>query len=73
MALLTDTLIGRTNLVDVFTTWMEMARETATKRRLYRETRNELQSLNNKELADIGIARAEIQGIAYRVAYGEDA
>lgn len=72
MAFLTDTLNSRIDLAQAIANWIERANETAAKRRLRRETISELQSLSNKELADIGIARAEIRGIAHRVAFGQD-
>lgn len=37
--------------------------------RLYRQTHNELAALNNSDLADLGICRAQIRALAYEVAY----
>lgn len=37
--------------------------------RLYRQTLNELAALNNRDLADLGICRAQIRALAYEVAY----
>ena len=36
---------------------------------LFRATRDELMSLSNRELNDLGIARANIHSIAYETAY----
>lgn len=46
--------------------------QEARKRRAdFRKTVNELQSLSNRELADLGLARSAIRGIAYEHAYGK--
>ena len=45
--------------------------EYLTRRKLYRTTYNELASLSNHELADIGISRAMIGSIAFETAYGK--
>lgn len=36
----------------------------------YRTTLNELQALNDRELADLGVSRGMIRSIAYQAAYG---
>lgn len=46
-------------------------KERRAKARVYNQTRNELRSLSMRDLADLGISAAEINGIAYRAAYGE--
>ncbi len=38
----------------------------------FRTTRNELDALSDRELADLGIARGSIHGIAEFAAYGEN-
>lgn len=38
--------------------------------KMFRTTLNELQGLSARELADIGISRSMIRGIAYEAAYG---
>ena len=40
-------------------------------RRIYRETYNELAALNGRELADLGISRSQIRGLAHETAYGK--
>ena len=37
--------------------------------RTYRQTLEELESLSDRELADLSISRSQIHGIAYRAAY----
>ncbi|SDO43491.1 Uncharacterized conserved protein YjiS, DUF1127 family [Lutimaribacter pacificus] len=41
--------------------------------RLYRKTVNELAVLNARELADLGLCRAQIRAVAYQAAYGDRA
>ena len=43
----------------------------AKQNRVYRETLHELQSLSNRDLADIGIHRSQIEGLAHDAAYGK--
>ena len=45
------------------------AAEHSAKYRLHRATLNELASLSDRDLADIGIGRGEIEDIAYKAAY----
>ncbi|WP_375254889.1 DUF1127 domain-containing protein [Yoonia sp.] len=44
--------------------------EAAAKRKVYRTTLTELESLSPRDLADLGIARTSIHEIAYEAAYG---
>ncbi|MGB1235744.1 MAG: DUF1127 domain-containing protein [Planktomarina sp.] len=39
------------------------------KRRLYNQTLNELQNLNDRELDDLGLSRYNIKSVAYETAY----
>lgn len=39
--------------------------------RVYRATLNELRELSNRELADLGLSRSMLKGIALEAAYGE--
>jgi len=43
-------------------------REWATKKKIYNQTRTELWSLNDRELADLGITRGEIGRISHQAA-----
>jgi uncharacterized protein YjiS (DUF1127 family) len=47
-------------------------RETIETYRLFRRTEAELAALNDRELADLGIHRGEIERVALRAAYGLD-
>jgi len=44
--------------------------ERFTRYRDYRTTLNELQTLSERELVDLGITRGDVRSIAYRAAYG---
>lgn len=44
--------------------------ENIARYRVYRTTLTELSNLSERELADLGISRAEVRGIAYRAAFG---
>jgi len=46
-------------------------REQMAKRAVYRKTISELQSLTDRELADLGIHRSAIKGIAHEAAFGK--
>lgn len=41
------------------------------KRKVYLTTLRELQSLSNRDLADLGLSRSSIKGIALEAAYGK--
>jgi uncharacterized protein YjiS (DUF1127 family) len=43
--------------------------ERVARYRLYRKTVNELGALNGRELADLGICRAQVRALAYEIAY----
>ncbi|RLJ59071.1 uncharacterized protein DUF1127 [Litoreibacter meonggei] len=45
--------------------------ERHAKNRLYRETLDELQALSSRELADLGMSRANLKSIAHEAAYGK--
>lgn len=44
--------------------------ERFAKYREFRATQNELQSLSGRELADLGINRANIKSVSYEAVYG---
>jgi len=54
--------------------WFETNKATATERRArrsaYLQTLNALQSMPDRDLADIGISRLSIREVAYEAAYG---
>ena len=52
------------NIVDV-------TRDALQRRRIYRQTINELSALTARDLADLGIDRSMIRWLAHEAAYGE--
>ena len=44
-------------------------RARLARRRVFNQTRHELQALSNRELADLGLSRSEIRRIAWQAAY----
>ena len=69
MTVQTETFFAGTSLTARFVALREQYRETAAKRRTYRTTLAELENLNERDLADLGIAPGSIKEIAYRAAY----
>ncbi|PIL18207.1 hypothetical protein P775_20835 [Puniceibacterium antarcticum] len=51
-----------------FSAVLNTLRTGMAKRKLYRNTLNELQSLNDRELADLGLHRSMLRRIAYEAA-----
>ncbi|MCM2560669.1 DUF1127 domain-containing protein [Lutimaribacter sp. EGI FJ00015] len=47
--------------------------ERVSRYRQYRQTVNELGALNARELADLGICRAQIRALAFEAAYRDQA
>lgn len=45
--------------------------EKMAKRKVYLTTLRELQSLSNRDLADLGLSRTELRSIAFEAAYGK--
>lgn len=69
MAFLTDTTTTQNAFgAKLAQIWADIKAASA-KRALYRETIRELNTLSNRELADLGIARCEIPRIAYETSY----
>ncbi|MEO0905533.1 MAG: DUF1127 domain-containing protein [Pseudomonadota bacterium] len=71
MSTLTQTLFASTSLTEGFAAFRAQLAENAAKRKTYRTTLAELQRLTDRDLADLGIARSMIKGIAFEAAYGK--
>lgn len=71
MAHAQDIRIGRS----AYSVWLrhsiEAIRDGLAKRRVYRQTLSELQSLSGRDLADIGLNRSMIRQVAHAAAYGD--
>ena len=60
-------------LLDATARFFTTAAERRATRRVYRTTLAELQSLSNRELADLGLHRSELKRIAWDSAHGRTA
>jgi uncharacterized protein YjiS (DUF1127 family) len=69
MTVQTETFFAGTSLFARLSAVRADLAEAAAKRKVYRTTLTELQSLSSRDLADLGIAPASIQEIAYQAAY----
>ncbi|QBF31237.1 DUF1127 domain-containing protein [Thalassococcus sp. S3] len=49
--------------------WLDHVRSLFLRRKLYRETLNELSSLSNRDLADLGLNRSMLKRVAWQAAY----
>ena len=48
---------------------IDVFRAQTAQRRVYRQTVNELSALSNRDLADLGLSRSDIRGVAFEAAY----
>lgn len=71
MAYATDTRATGASLVERIGTFRAAMKDRFVKYSLYRATLTELQGLNDRDLADLGIARADIQDLARAAAWGK--
>jgi uncharacterized protein YjiS (DUF1127 family) len=71
MAFITDIRTGGTTWAARFAALRAEWAENAAKRKIYRTTVEELQSLSTRDLADLGIDRSMIFSIATEAAYGK--
>ena len=71
MAFVSNTARTNTFVERMRSVWADFA-DYRAKRRVFRETVAELSALSNRELADLGINRAEIRRIALAAAEGCD-
>jgi uncharacterized protein YjiS (DUF1127 family) len=70
MALATQTRTLGLDLGRSFASLRAQLADRLEKRRVYNRTYNELASLSDRDLADLGLTRSAIKGLAYRTAYG---
>ena len=71
MTAATDFNVHAPSFGAAFTARWTALREQMAKRAVYRKTISELQSLTDRELADLGIHRSAIKGIAHEAAFGK--
>lgn len=71
MAFTSDIKTYEAGLVERMRREFSRAREMAGKRRVYRQTLNELQGLSARDLDDLGIAPSQLRSVAYAAAFGK--
>ncbi len=71
MAYVNSTRVGTNGLADRFAAIVKAIRLAAQRRAIYDRTVRELNGLTNRELADLGIARLNIEDVARAAAYGK--
>ncbi|PJI91315.1 uncharacterized protein YjiS (DUF1127 family) [Yoonia maricola] len=71
MTVQTETFLAGNSLSTRFAAFRAQLADNAAKRKTYRKTLSELETLSNRDLADLGISRSMIKGIAYEAAYGK--
>ena len=71
MAFANVTRGGEFGLSHGFGALIEKVRDQRRRNRVYRQTLNELRSLTDRDLADLGIAQSMIGAIAMEAAYGK--
>lgn len=70
MSVQTETFFAGTTLFARFAALRAQMADNAAKRKVYRTTIAELETLSARDLNDLGIARSMIKEIAYQAAYG---
>ncbi len=70
MAHIAQTHGAQTGIAAWFGNLMSTARTQMERRKVYRQTKSELDSLSNRELCDLGISRSMIRRLALEAAYG---
>lgn len=58
------------NAADLLAKVVATVKEALQRRAVYARTLRELQSLNERELNDLGMSRASVRSIAFEAAYG---
>ena len=71
MTVLTETFFAGTSLTERFTAFRAHLADNVAKRKIYRTTVAELESLSSRDLADLGISSSMIKSIAFEAAYGK--
>ena len=71
MAYLHTTRVARKGLMDRVLTLKDQLAAALRQRKIYAQTVAELESLTDRELADLGISRLAISDLAREAAYGK--
>ena len=60
---------SQATLADRFAAFFKLGKDAVERRRVYNQTVAELNNLSDRDLADLGLARGNINQIAYEAAY----
>jgi uncharacterized protein YjiS (DUF1127 family) len=71
MAYVNNTRVGTITLADRVAALMKSVRLAVERRAVYHRTLRELNALNDRDLADLGLHRATIVDVAAEAAYGK--
>jgi uncharacterized protein YjiS (DUF1127 family) len=71
MAYVNSTRVAGNGLADRVGAFVKSIKLAAQRRAIYDQTLRELNGLTNRELADLGISRLNIQDVARTAAYGK--
>jgi uncharacterized protein YjiS (DUF1127 family) len=71
MAYVNSSRVARVSLGERIVAFVTVVREAAARRATYQQTQRELNSLTDRELADLGMVRNNIDAVARSAAYGK--
>ncbi len=66
-----DTGFAGTTFGERFSAFRAALADKAAKRKVYRTTYNELSTLTDRDLNDLGLSRSMIKGVSLEAAYGK--
>ena len=69
MAYVNNTRTAQVSFSDRFAAILKVAKDAMERRRVYNQTLFELKGLSDRDLADLGLARANIADVAREAAY----
>lgn len=70
MAYVSANHTAHASLLERVSEFLAHQRQAYADQRLYVRTMNELKSLSNRELADLGLCRSSLHDVAYKAVYG---
>lgn len=71
MAYINNTHSAHISLTDRVTATLKSMRAAMHRRKVYKQTVNELSALSNRELTDLGLSRSMISRVALESTYGK--
>ncbi|NGQ91090.1 DUF1127 domain-containing protein [Rhodobacter sp. HX-7-19] len=71
MAYVNSSRAASFSLADRISGFLALTKASLARRAVFNQTVRELNTLTERELADLGIARADIRAVAHEAAYGK--